>query len=76
MVLDIQRKVTVVAFHSQASQKEYLSAKHVLLFKYYLFYYLQLNYFLNISAYYIPLERDFISEYSAINLIKLLPLSH
>ena len=33
-----------------------------------LFYYLNVNQFLKISACYISLERDFIAEYSAINL--------
>ena len=32
-------------------------------------------FFFNISTCYISLERDFIAEYSAINLIKLLPLN-
>ena len=41
-----------------------------------LFYYLPINYFLKIFTYYIPLERDFIAEYSAVNLIRLLPLIH
>ena len=41
----------------------------------YLFYYLPINYFFKISACYISLERDFIAEYYAINLIKLLSLN-
>ena len=41
----------------------------------YLFYHLPINCFFKISAYYVSLERDFIAEYSARNLIKLLPLN-
>ena len=40
-----------------------------------LFYYLPIHYLLKISKLYISLESDFIAEYSAINLIKLLPLN-
>ena len=62
-------------FTAKPLRNQYLSAKHVLLIIYQ-FYYLPINYFLKISACYISLERDFIAEYSAISLIKLLPLNH
>ena len=62
-------------FTAKPLKNQYLSAKHVL-FIIYQFYYLPINYFLKISACYISLERDFIAEYSAISLTKLLPLNH
>ena len=62
-------------FAAKPLKKSQCQACFIYLIIIYLFYYLHIITFLNKSAYYISLERDFIIGYSAVNLIKLLPLN-